>query len=144
VLANIRPSGAFLMEDFYYAGGLRALMAQLGDKLHLDCPTVNGRTLGENLSDAKVLNPEVIRPATLPLAATGGTVILFGSLAPNGAVLKTSAATPRLMQHTGPAVVFKDYDDLAARIDRDDLLVDENSVLVLQSAGPLGGPGMPE
>ncbi len=144
VLANIRPSGAFLMEDFYYAGGLRALMAQLTDLLHPECLTVNGRTFGQNLAGASVVNRDVIRPRDNPLAATGGTAILHGNLAPNGAVIKTSAATPRLLQHTGPAVVFKDYNDLAARIDRDDLVVDENSVLVLQGAGPLGGPGMPE
>ena len=144
VLANIRPSGAFLMEDFFYAGGLRALMAQLKGLLHLDCATVNGRTVGENLDRAAIINPEVIRPRAKPLASSGGTAILHGSLAPNGAVIKTSAATPRLMQHTGRAVVFKDYNDLVARIDRDDLVVDENSVLVLQGAGPLGGPGMPE
>jgi dihydroxy-acid dehydratase len=144
VLANIRPSGAFLMEDFYYAGGLRALMAQLTDLLHPECVTVNGRTLGENLAGAVPVNRDVIRPRDQPLAPTGGTAILHGNLAPHGAVIKTSAATPRLLQHTGPAVVFKDYADLAARINRDDLAVDENSVLVLQGAGPLGGPGMPE
>ena len=143
-LANIRPSGAFLMEDFYYAGGLRALMGELRDLLHLGCLTVNGRTLGENLAGAAIVNRDVIRPRAGALAASGGTAILHGSLAPDGAVIKTSAATPRLMQHTGRAVVFKDYNDLVARIDRDDLAVDENSVLVLQGAGPLGGPGMPE
>ena len=144
VLANIRPSGAFLMEDFYYAGGLRPLMAELRDLLHLDCPTVNGRTLGENIAGAAVVNHDVIRPRANPLAPSGGTAILHGNLAPQGAVIKTSAATPQLLQHTGPAVVFKDYADLAARINRDDLVVDEQSVLVLQNAGPLGGPGMPE
>ena len=144
VLANIRPSGAYLMEDFYYAGGLRALMAELGDRLHRASLTVNGRTLGENLAGAKVINADVIRPPDRPLATTGGTAVLRGNLAPHGAVIKTSAATPRLLQHTGRAVVFRDYDDLVARIDRDDLEVDEDSVLVLQGAGPLGGPGMPE
>jgi dihydroxy-acid dehydratase len=144
VLANIRPSGAFLMEDFYYAGGLTALMGELKNLLHLDAMTANGRTLGANLNGAAIVNADVIRPRGNPLAASGGTAILYGNLAPSGAVIKTSAATPRLMQHTGPAVVFKNYDDLLARIDRDDLVVDENSVLVLQGAGPLGGPGMPE
>jgi dihydroxy-acid dehydratase len=144
VLANIRPSGAFLMEDVYYAGGLRALMSQLQDLLHLDSSTVNGRTLGENLAGAAIVNDDVIRQRSNPLSASGGTAVLYGNLAPNGAVIKTSAATPRLLQHTGPAVVFKDYADLEARIDRDDLPVDENSVLILQTAGPLGGPGMPE
>ncbi|MDO8542666.1 MAG: L-arabinonate dehydratase [Opitutaceae bacterium] len=144
VLANIRPSGAFLMEDFYYAGGLRPLMAELGELLHRDAPTVNGRTMGENLAGAAIVNTEVIRPRTNPLAASGGTAILYGNLAPDGAVIKTSAATPRLMQHTGRAVVFRNYADMEARMDRDDLAIDENSVLVLQGAGPLGGPGMPE
>jgi dihydroxy-acid dehydratase len=144
MLANIRPSGAFLMEDFYYAGGLRALMGELKDLLHLDCTTVNGRTVGENLTGAGIVNPEVIRARAQPLAASGGTAILYGTLAPNGAVIKTTAASPRLMQHRGRAVVFKDYNDLAARIDREDLDVNEDSVLVLQGAGPLGGPGMPE
>jgi dihydroxy-acid dehydratase len=144
VLANIRPSGAFLMEDFYYAGGLRALMREITDLLHLDCKTVNGRSLGENLSEERVVNREVIRPRSEPLAATGGTVILRGNLAPDGAVIKTSAATPALLQHTGPAVVFKNYRDLEERIDRADLNITADSVLVLQSAGPLGGPGMPE
>ncbi|HEY3938138.1 MAG TPA: L-arabinonate dehydratase [Bryobacteraceae bacterium] len=144
VLGNIRPSGAFLMEDFYYAGGLRALMSEMRDLLHLDCKTVNGRSLGENLEGAQLVNHEVIRPRENPLAPTGGTVILRGSLAPDGAVIKTSAATPRLLKHTGPAVVFKNYQDLEARSDRSDLPVTEDSVLVLQSAGPLGGPGMPE
>jgi dihydroxy-acid dehydratase len=144
VLANIRPSGAFLMEDFYYAGGLRALMGEIRDLLHLECTTVNGRQLGENLDGAQPINPEVIRPRDRPLSPTGGTAILYGTLAPNGAVIKTSAATPRLLHHTGPAVVFKDYNDLDERINRDDLPVTEDSVLVLQNAGPLGGPGMPE
>jgi dihydroxy-acid dehydratase len=144
VLANIRPSGAYLMEDFFYAGGLRALMAQIGDLLHLDCKTVNGHTLGENLAGAKIINKDVIRPRDNALADTGGTVILRGSLAPDGAVIKVSAATPRLLQHTGTAVVFKNYNDLEARINDPDLPVTEDSVLVLQSAGPLGGPGMPE
>ena len=144
VLANIRPSGKFLMEDFYYAGGLRALMAEIQDLLDVDCVTVNGKSLGENLQGARVINPEVILSREAPLMESGGTAILYGSLAPDGAVIKTVAADPRFWQHTGPAVVFKDSQDMAARIDRDDLTVDENSVLVLQNAGPLGGPGMPE
>ncbi len=144
VLANIRPSGAFLMEDFYYAGGLRAVMAEMRDLLHLDSVTVNGRSLGDNIQGAHALNTDVIRPRERPLAATGGTAILFGNLAPDGAVIKTSAASPRLLQHKGPAVVFKNYNDLEARIDKEDLDVTEDSVLVLQNAGPQGGPGMPE
>jgi dihydroxy-acid dehydratase len=144
VLANIRPSGEFLMEDFYYAGGLRALMAEIRDLLHLDCLTVNGKTLGENLDGARVVNHDVIRPRQSPLSEGGGTAILYGSLAPDGAVIKTVAADHRFRQHTGPAVVFNDYQDLEARINRDDLNVTENSVLILRHAGPLGGPGMPE
>jgi dihydroxy-acid dehydratase len=144
VLANIRPSGEFLMEDFYYAGGLRALMAQIPDLLHLDCLTVNGKTLGENLQGARIVNREVIRGREAPLCETGGTAILYGSLAPDGAVVKTAAADRRFWQHTGPAVVFRDYEDMDTRINAEDLQVDENSVLVLQHAGPLGGPGMPE
>ena len=144
VLANIRPSGEFLMEDFYYAGGLRALMAQIPDLLDLNCPTVNGKTLGENLDGARVVNHNVIRTREAPLAESGGTAILYGSLAPDGAVIKTVAADARFAQHTGPAVVFNDYSDLEARINRDDLNVTENSVLILRNAGPLGGPGMPE
>ena len=144
VLANIRPSGEFLMEDFFYAGGLRALMAEITDLLALDCVTVNGETLGRNLEGARIVNREVIRGREAPLAESGGTAILYGSLAPDGAVIKTTAADRRLWQHTGPAVVFRDYPDLEARINCEELNVDENSVLVLQNAGPLGGPGMPE
>ncbi len=144
VLANIRPSGAFLMEDFYYAGGLPALMAEIKDLLHLDCLTVNGKDLGQNLQSAMRINSEVIRGRDHPLQSTGGTAILYGSLAPNGAVLKTSAADPRFLHHTGPAVVFRNYEDLESRLNSDDLPVTEDSVLVLQNAGPLGGPGMPE
>jgi len=144
VLANIRPSGEFLMEDFYYAGGLRALMQEIRDLLLLQCPTANGKTLGENIEGARVTNHEVIRGREAPLAASGGTAILYGSLAPDGAVIKSVAADRRFWQHTGPALVFRDYADLEARINRDDLDVTENSVLVLQNAGPLGGPGMPE
>jgi len=144
VLANIRPSGEFLMEDFYYAGGLRALMGQIPELLHLDALTVNGKTLGENLDGARVANSNVIRSRENPLAASGGTAILYGTLAPDGAVIKTVAADRRFEQHTGPAVVFNDHRDLDARINRDDLDVTENSVLILRNAGPLGGPGMPE
>ena len=143
LLANVRPSGdKFLMEDFYYAGGLRALLSELRELLHLNAKTVNGRTLGENLQGAKIHNPEVIRPRSNPLKASGGLVVLRGNLAPNGAVIK--AAATRILKHTGSAVVFDDYNDMAARIDREDLDVDANSVLVLRNAGPLGGPGMPE
>jgi dihydroxy-acid dehydratase len=144
VLADIRPSGRFLMEDFYYAGGLNALMSEIRDLLHLDCLTVNGKTLSENIALAKVHNPGVIRPRDNPLFPTGGTTVLYGNLAPDGAVIKTSAADPKLLTHTGPAVVFKDYNDLEARLHSADLDVTAASILVLQNAGPLGGPGMPE
>lgn len=144
VLADIRPSGRFLMEDFYYAGGLRGLMNEIRDLLDLECLTVNGKTLGENLGGARLNNPDVIRPRSNPMSPTGGTTVLYGNLAPDGAVIKTSAASPKLLKHTGPAVVFRDFNDMDARINRDDLQVTPDSVLVLQNAGPLGGPGMPE
>jgi dihydroxy-acid dehydratase len=145
LLANVRPSGdKYLMEDFYYAGGLRALLAELKEFLSLNCRTVNGKTLGENLQDARIYNDDVIRTRKNPLKASGGLVVLRGNLAPGGAVIKAAAADPKLLKHTGKAVVFEDYNDMAARIDRDDLDVDASSVLVLRNAGPLGGPGMPE
>ena len=145
LLANVRPSGdKFLMEDFYYAGGLRALLAELKDLLHLDARTVTGKSLGENLEGARIFNEDVIRKRTNPLKASGGLVVVRGNLAPDGAVIKAAAATPELLKHAGKAVVFEDYNDMAARIDRDDLECDAASVLVLRNAGPLGGPGMPE
>ncbi len=145
MIANIRPSGQqYLMEDFYYAGGLRALLNQIGSLLHLDCLTVNGQMLGENIAGAPVHNDDVIRSIDNPVAPQGGTAILYGNLAPNGAVIKPTAAETRLLRHIGRAVVFKDYNDMAARIDDEKLDVDEDSVLVLQNAGPLGAPGMPE
>ena len=144
MIANLRPSGEYLMEDFYYAGGLRALLQQLDGLLHLECMTVSGQTLGWCIETARVTNDQVIRSLDNPVSASGGTAILYGNIAPDGAVIKPTAAEPNLLQHRGPAVVFKDYNDLASRIDNDDLKVDENSVLVLQNAGPLGGPGMPE
>jgi dihydroxy-acid dehydratase len=143
LLANVRPSGdKYLMEDFYYAGGLRALLAELEDLLHLECRTVNGATLGENLAGARIYNSEVIRSRKNPLKESGGLVVVRGNLAPNGAVIKASAT--KITKHVGSAVVFDDYNDMAARIDRDDLDVNADSVLVLRNAGPLGGPGMPE
>ncbi len=144
VLANIRPSGEFLMEDFYYAGGLRALMTQITDLLDLNCLTVSGKTVAENLEGARIFNSAVIRDRANPLIASGGLAILQGSLAPDGAVIKAVAADRRFWKHTGPAVVFKDFEDMEARVNDDNLVVDENSVLVLQGAGPQGGPGMPE
>jgi dihydroxy-acid dehydratase len=143
LLANVRPSGdKYLMEDFYYAGGLRALLNELKDLLALECRTVNGRTLGQNLEGARIYNEDVIRKRSNPLKESGGLVVLRGNLAPNGAVIK--AAATKIVKHTGKAVVFDDYNDMSARIDREDLEVDANSVLVLRNAGPLGGPGMPE
>jgi dihydroxy-acid dehydratase len=144
LLANIRPSGAFLMEDFYYAGGLRALLARLGDLLQGEAGTVNGRTLGENIAGSKVFNDEVIRPLDRPLVAGDSLAVLRGNLAPDGAVIKPPSAEARLHRHTGRAVVFDSYDEMAARIDAPDLEVDASSVLVLRNAGPLGAPGMPE
>ena len=144
LLGNIRPSGAYLMEDFFYAGGLPALLNNLGDLLDTSAVTANGQTLGENIARAKVFNDDVIRPRDNPVVASDTLAVLFGNLAPNGAVIKPPAAEPRLHKHAGPAVVFANYDDMAARIDDPDLEVDENSVLVLKSAGPQGAPGMPE
>jgi dihydroxy-acid dehydratase len=144
VLADVRPSGAFLMEDFFEAGGLRALMARLGDHLDGTAATVGGCTLGEAVAGAEVFDDRVIRPLDDPLSPEGGLAVLRGSLAPDGAVIKHVAASPQLLRHTGRAVVFDDRDDLAARIDDPDLAIDEDSVLVLRGAGPLGGPGMPE
>ncbi|CAB3790466.1 L-arabinonate dehydratase [Pararobbsia alpina] len=144
VLANLRPAGKYLMEDFYYAGGLRALLVQLGDLIDGSALTVNGRTLGENIAGAEVFNDDVILSKDKALIASDGLAVLYGNLAPGGAVIKPAAAEPHLLAHTGKAVVFKDYNDMAARVDDPALDVDENSVLVLQSAGPLGAPGMPE
>jgi dihydroxy-acid dehydratase len=144
LLANIRPSGKYLMEDFYYAGGLRALLATLGTHLRPEARTANGKTLGANLEGAQVFNDDVIRPLSDPLVAADSLAVLRGNLAPDGAVIKPPAAEARLHRHEGKAVVFADYNDMAARIDDPNLSVDENSVIVLKHAGPLGGPGMPE
>jgi dihydroxy-acid dehydratase len=144
LIANIRPSGKYLMEDFYYAGGLRALLERLGDLIHRDAMTVNGKTVGENIAGAKVFDDDVILPLAAPLVAKDSLAVLRGNLAPDGAVIKPPAAETRLHRHAGKAVVFADYNDMAKRIDDPDLDVDENSVLVLKNAGPLGAPGMPE
>jgi dihydroxy-acid dehydratase len=144
LLGNIRPSGKYLMEDFYYAGGLRGLMARLKDLLNLDSVTVNGKPLGANIEGAQVFNDDVIATREKPVKPEGGVAVLRGNLAPDGAVIKHSAAEPHLLKHAGPAMVFRDYNDMAARIDDPNLPVTKDSVLVLQSAGPLGGPGMPE
>jgi dihydroxy-acid dehydratase len=144
VIADLRPTGAFLMEDFFYAGGLPALLAALGERLHLGCRTVSGRTLGEDIAGAQVYDPRVIRSVAEPIAPSGGLVILRGNLAPDGAVMKPLAAAAELREHTGPALVFDDYAELLAKIDDPDLPVDARTVLVLRNAGPKGGPGMPE
>ncbi|HLX99969.1 MAG TPA: L-arabinonate dehydratase [Roseiarcus sp.] len=145
-LANIRPSGAYLMEDFFYAGGLPAVLKQLalGAKLKSSARTVNGATIGANVEPAKIYSEDVIRPLNNPLVASGSLAVLRGNLAPDGAIIKPPAAESRLHKHAGKAVVFEDYNDMAARIDNPDLDVDENSVLVLKNAGPVGAPGMPE
>ncbi len=143
-LANVRPSGEFLMEDFYYAGGLRGLMSRLQDLLNLGAPTASGKSVGETLEGAQVWNESVIATRERPLGPEGGLAVLRGNLAPSGAVIKHTAMEKRLLQHAGKAVVFRDYNDLAARIDDPALPATPDSVLVLQNAGPLGGPGMPE
>ena len=146
LLANIRPSGAYLMEDFYYAGGLPAVLKQLaiGGRLKTGARTVNGATIGDNVERAAIYNEDVIRPLNNPLVASDSLAVLRGNLAPDGAIIKPPAAESRLHKHAGKAVVFEDYNDMAARIDDPDLDVDENSVLVLKNAGPIGAPGMPE
>jgi len=146
LLANIRPSGAYLMEDFFYAGGLPAVLKQLaqGGRLKAGARTVNGETIGGNVEGARIYNEDVIRPLNNPLVASDSLAILRGNLAPDGAIIKPPAAETRLHKHAGKAVVFDDYNDMAARIDDPDLDVDENSVLVLKHAGPVGAPGMPE
>ncbi|MBM3556044.1 MAG: dihydroxy-acid dehydratase, partial [Alphaproteobacteria bacterium] len=145
LIVDLRPSGRFLMEDLFYAGGLRAVLKTLGpDLLDFASRNVNGKTMGENVADAEVFNSEVIRPLDRPLQAEGGVAILRGNLCPSGAVIKQSAMEPRLLRHAGPAVVFEDYNDMERRIDDPALPATANSVLVLKSAGPQGGPGMPE
>ncbi|MCW5619584.1 MAG: dihydroxy-acid dehydratase [Burkholderiales bacterium] len=144
LLANIRPSGKYLMEDFYYAGGLPALLAELGSLIDGTQKTVSGRTLGENIAGAKSYVHDVIAPLDKPVKSSGGLAVLRGNLAPDGAVIKPTAADPKLLQHSGRAIVFEDYNDMAARIDDENLPVDASSVLILRNAGPLGGPGMPE
>ncbi len=144
VIANIRPSGAYLMEDFFYAGGMPALMKVLEAKLDTRALTVNGATVAENIKDADVYLPDVIRPLDKAIYAEGATAVLTGNLAPRGAVMKPSAAEPRLRKHRGKALVFRDYNHMAAEIEREDLDVTPDHVLVLQNSGPKGGPGMPE
>ncbi|MBI3990284.1 MAG: dihydroxy-acid dehydratase [candidate division NC10 bacterium] len=143
-IANIKPSGKYLMEDLFYAGGIPAVMKELSPLLHLDALTVTGKTIGENIANARVYNRDLIVPLSEPLGPEGGTVILYGNLAPNGTVLKQTAASQDLLRHRGRAVVFKNEADMMARVDDPNLDVDENCVLVLQNAGPKGAPGMPE
>jgi dihydroxy-acid dehydratase len=144
VIANIRPSGRLLMEDFYYAGGMRAFLNRLSDHLELTCMTVSGRTLGEEIAGAQVWHDDVIRTLDRPVSPSGGIAVLRGNIAPDGAVMKPPAADPRFLRHRGPVLAFESYDEMAAAVDREDLEVTPDHVLVLKNAGPQGGPGMPE
>ncbi len=145
VIANIRPNGdTYLMEDFYYAGGLPALMNRIRDHLHLDALTVTGRTLGENIEGAEVYNDDVIRTVDNALYPEGALAVLKGNLAPGGCVMKPSACAPRFFKHTGPALVFDDYPSMKAAVEDENLDVTEDHILILRNAGPQGGPGMPE
>ncbi|HEV2380962.1 MAG TPA: IlvD/Edd family dehydratase [Terriglobia bacterium] len=143
-ITNVRPSGAYLMEDMFYAGGLPVVMKELLPLLHGKAITVNGKSVAENVVAAECFNRDVIRTLQDPLQPEGGTVVLKGNLAPHGAVLKQTAASAHLLRHKGRAVVFESYQDLWARVDDPALDVDENSVLVMKNGGPKGGPGMPE
>ena len=144
LLVNLMPSGKYLMEDFYYAGGLPAVMAELKEHLHLDAPTITGQTIGQNIADAACYNRDIIAEIEAPFREEAGLAILRGNLCPNGAVIKPSAATPELMQHRGRAVVFESFEDYEARIDDPELDVDKDCVLVLKGIGPKGFPGMAE
>ncbi|MDQ6701263.1 MAG: dihydroxy-acid dehydratase, partial [Acidobacteriota bacterium] len=143
-IANVKPSGEFLMEDFFYAGGLPAVMREILHLLHRDAITVTGKTIGENVEKAECHRREVIRTASEPLHAEGGTVILYGNLAPDGAVIKQTAASAHLLQHRGKAYVFETYEQMRAEIDSDELPIDKDTVLVMKGCGPKGGPGFPE
>jgi dihydroxy-acid dehydratase len=143
VIVNLRPSGKWLMEEFHIAGGTRALLSRLKPMLHLDARTVAG-TMADAVGDAQVYDDDVIRPLNDPIAASGGTAILYGNLAPDGCVMKPPAAEPRLLQHTGPALVFDSYDEMKQAVDDLELAVTADHVMVLRNAGPIGGPGMPE
>ena len=144
MIGDIRPAGRFLMEDFYDAGGLSALLCQIDDLLELDCNTVNGISLGEQIAGAEVIDPEVIRPRNNPVTESGGTCLLKGNLAPNGCVIKSAAADPNLLVHRGPAIVFDDYPQMKSEVHDTELDVTPDSVLILRNAGPLGAPGFPE
>ncbi len=143
-IVDLMPSGRFLMEDFYYAGGVPVVMKELGERLHTGALTCTGRSVAENVADAVCWNREVIRPIDNPVEPQGGLAVLRGNLAPRGAVFKPSAATPALMQHRGPAVVFTSIEDFHARVDDPELPITADSVMVLQNCGPKGYPGMPE
>lgn len=143
-IANLKPSGSYLIERFHAAGGVPAVMKEIERTLHLGCLTITGKTVGENLVGAEVIDYDVIRPIDEPLLPSGAIAVLFGNLAPRGAILKRSAASPHLLEHAGPAVVFDGYAEMLARIESPDLPVDRDSVLVLRNCGPKGAPGMPE
>jgi dihydroxy-acid dehydratase len=143
-LVNLMPSGKYLMEDFYYAGGLPAVIEDLGNLIHREALTVTGKTIGENVVGARCYNRDVIKHREEPLTREGGIAVLRGNLCPNGAVLKPSAATPELMKHHGRAVVFETIEDFHARVDDPNLDIDESCVMVLKNCGPRGYPGMPE
>jgi len=145
LLANVRPSGeGYLMEDFHFAGGLRALMKQIAARLDTSCLTVGGRTVGDNIADAVVYNDDVIRPLSNPVYHEGSLAVLRGNLCPDGAVIKPAACDPRYWTHAGPALVFDSYPEMKQAIDDENLAVTPDHVLVLRNAGPKGGPGMPE
>jgi dihydroxy-acid dehydratase len=145
LIANVRPSGKdYLMEDFYYAGGLRSLMVQLAERLDTSALTVTGKSLGEGLAGAKVYNDDVIRPLTNPVYHEGSLAVLRGNLCPDGAVIKPAACDPRFYNHEGPALVFDSYPDMKVAVDSEDFPVTPDTVMVLRNAGPQGGPGMPE
>jgi L-arabonate dehydrase len=143
-IANLQPSGKYFMEDLYYAGGLPAIMKELDKVLHKNAITVNGKTVKENYDVAECYNRDVIATSDKPFNPLSGVAILKGNLSENGAVIKPSAASPHLLKHSGKALVFDDIDDYKSRIDREDLEVDENNILVLKNVGPIGYPGMPE
>jgi dihydroxy-acid dehydratase len=145
VIGNVRPTGTtYLMEDFFYAGGIRGLMSRIRDHLHLDCLTVTGRTLGENIADAKIFNEDVIRSQRDPIYGEGSLAVLKGNLAPDGCVIKPAAMEQRFLKHSGPALVFDDYPAMKQAVDDEHLDITADHVLVLRNAGPQGGPGMPE
>jgi dihydroxy-acid dehydratase len=144
VIVNLKPSGKYLMEDLFYAGGVGAVLKKMETLLTLDCLTVTGETLGENIADSECYNDDVVFSPDAPLAPEGGLSVLKGSLAPDGAVIKHIAASPELLQHTGRAIVFENPLDLKNRIDDPDLDVTKDDILVMKGAGPVGGPGMPE